>query len=207
MTVRSPTEAIALPEDARLLDGIRASEPRALEESMRLYWGPLMHYARAIAPDSDTAEDAVQEAFIRLWSRRRRWTMSGNLRGLLFRVVRNLLLNQRRSSQARQRWLQHLARRPLPVPPSPAEESEVRDLAAAVDRAIQALPTRRREVFVLVRKSGLSYQEAADILGLSRQTVANQMSAALSTLRQALEPYLEMEQGDPIPFPRERRTS
>ena len=63
------------------------------------------------------------------------------------------------------------------------EQAEER---AAVERAIAALPPRRREIFILVRVHGLSYGEVAEILQISPQTVANQMSAALTTLRRLL---------------------
>jgi RNA polymerase sigma-70 factor (ECF subfamily) len=59
-------------------------------------------------------------------------------------------------------------------------------LAAA---AVTRLPERRREVFRLVREEGLSYQEIAEIMGLSTQTVANHMSLAMADLRAALKPH------------------
>jgi RNA polymerase sigma-70 factor (ECF subfamily) len=55
-----------------------------------------------------------------------------------------------------------------------------------VESAITALPERRREIFVLSRYHGLSYREIAEVLEISPQTVANQLSAALATLRESL---------------------
>jgi len=57
---------------------------------------------------------------------------------------------------------------------------------AAIERAIAQLPARRREIFLLVRVHGLPYREVAELLEISPQTVANQMSAALAQLRQLL---------------------
>jgi RNA polymerase sigma-70 factor (ECF subfamily) len=65
--------------------------------------------------------------------------------------------------------------------------AELQRLAAA---AVARLPERRREVFRLAREEGLSYQEIADILHLSLQTVANHTSLAMADLRTALRPYL-----------------
>jgi RNA polymerase sigma-70 factor, ECF subfamily len=193
-------------DDVALLDRIRASDSDALEAAMKRHWTPLMRYAAGLATDEDTAEDAVQEAFIRLWARRKHWTMSRSLRGLLFRVVRNRLLNQRRSAQVRSRWMERLSRRPARPPSTPDQVTELKDLSAAVTSALAALPLRRREAFVLIRYSGLSYREAAEVMGVSPQTVANQMSAALTTLREALAPHLPGEQSAPSSFPHGRRT-
>lgn len=67
------------------------------------------------------------------------------------------------------------------------EESELRNL---IQEAIEALPPRRREIFILIRYHGLSYKEAAKVLNVAPQTVANNVSRALDSLRDALGPML-----------------
>jgi RNA polymerase sigma-70 factor, ECF subfamily len=203
---RVPTIAAAARADSDLLTEIRASDPAAFDEAMRRHWTPLLRYAAGLATDGDAAEDAVQEAFVRLWARRQKWRTSESLRALLFRMVRNDLLNHSRARRTRDRLLGRLACRPKRSPATPAQLTEQNDLAGAIDRAVASLPDRRREVFVLIRHSGLSYREAAGVMGVSPQTVANQMSAALITLREQLAPYLESENSEPLRFPRERRT-
>ena len=73
---------------------------------------------------------------------------------------------------------------------TPDRDVELSELDQAVASAIRKLPPRRREIFKLVRKSGFSYAEIAGIMGISRQTVANHMSLALSDLRVLLRPFL-----------------
>ncbi len=88
-----------------------------------------------------------------------------------------------------------------PDPLTRVQESELR--AAARD-AVEALPRRRREIFRLVRQRGLSYREAAETLGISPKTVANQMSLAMNNLRSALEPHLPRLDAREAPSPRIR---
>ena len=57
-------------------------------------------------------------------------------------------------------------------------------------QAIRDLPPRRREIFTLIRERGFSYAEIAEIMQISRQTVANHMSLALNDLRVLLRPFL-----------------
>jgi len=75
------------------------------------------------------------------------------------------------------------------------ELAEHGQLSDAVRSALADLPPRRREVFSLARFHGLSYAEIAETLDVSPQTVANQMSAALSTLRKQLAPFIGATDG------------
>ena len=166
------------------LERIRAGDVGALEELLRDAWGPLLRHLRCVADSADAAEDAAQEAFVRLWERRDRW-QGGSARALLFRIGRNLALDAARRGRVRKRrW-----RDPLigpPTPTTPEEELGRVEIRARVEAAFAALAPRRREVFELVRFAGLTYREVAEALELSPQTVANHMSFALRDLRAEL---------------------
>ena len=70
------------------------------------------------------------------------------------------------------------------------QDVEDRMIAEDIHHALAALPHRRREIFTLSRFHGLTYHEIAETLGISRQTVANQMSTALAELRTSLSRHL-----------------
>ena len=80
------------------------------------------------------------------------------------------------------------------------------ELQGLVQKAVDALPDRRREVFVLVRTHQMTYREAGQVLGIAPQTVANQMTKAMQDLRTFLAPYLETWAAEELPFPRNRGT-
>jgi len=170
--------------DLEVLERTRAGDPAALQIILDRYWASVARYAMTLLGDSDEAEDAAQECFVRLWERRESWALEGSLRGLLFRIVRNLAFDKRRRNRARERATR--AAPAHPPPHTPEQHTETTELRLILERAIGALPQRRREVFVLVRCDGLSHREVAQLLGLSPQTVANHLSLALSDLREAL---------------------
>lgn len=170
--------------DVALLERTRAGDPAALRGILERHWAPVVRYAATLLGDGDEAEDAAQECFVRLWEHRESWALEGSLRGLLFRIVRNLAFDERRRSRARVRAAQ--AAPALPSPRTPEQHAEIGELRVLLERAIGALPERRREVFVLVRCHGLPHREVAELLGLSPQTVANHLSLALADLRDAL---------------------
>lgn len=177
-------------DDGALVARLGAGDSGALDELLRCYWPEVFAYARRILGSADAAEDVAQSTFIRLWQRRTKLGPHGSLRFLLLRIARNFALNEDRARRRRSH------RRHAPGTATPATSTTPltsildAELEEAVERAIAALPERRRQIFVLSRYHGLSYREIADLLDLSPQTVANQMSAALTALRRALADHL-----------------
>jgi RNA polymerase sigma-70 factor (ECF subfamily) len=178
-----------LPERAQerpLLEGVCAGEVASLQLLIDEHWRPLLGYATRIIDDRDSAEDIVQETFIRLWERRSDWDPRASARVILYTIVRNLALNGRKSAKVRDRWdVQRRVLRPSPIP-APDDALEADELTLALQEAIEALPPRRREILLLSRYDSLSRSEIAELLSLSPQTVANHLALAISDLRERL---------------------
>ena len=165
---------------ARIASGDRA----ALGLLFDATYAPLLATARRYAPDAQTAEDAVQDAFVALWERRGHLDPTRSLRALLTVSVRNRLLNDARDAGRRRE-----IRAALPAPAGPDLPDGLADAALLADRVegwIGELPPRRREAFWLSRHGGLSYAEIADATGTSVRTVENHVGAALRHLRDRL---------------------
>jgi len=181
------TEGGASP-DAFLIQGLRADDSRILQKLMDDYWPPLVAFAQRTLAGSGDPEGVVQTAFVRLWSRRAGLKEQGSLKALLYTIVRNACLDELRKKSRRDR-AEESARPPAP-PRTPYEDVHGAELQRIAATAVARLPERRREVFRLVREEGLSYQEVAELMDLSPQTVANHMSLAMADLRTALKPFL-----------------
>jgi RNA polymerase sigma-70 factor, ECF subfamily len=178
--------------DRTLMEGIRDGHHASFRILLLRYWGPLLDYASRFTERGDEAEDVVQETFVRVWRQRSTWTPTGGVDTYLYRITRNLGLNAGRDRKARQRR-EELGGQNIVTLSSrscPADDFEGEALRSEVELVLAQLPERRREVFILSRFYGLTYQEIADTLSVSPQTVANHMSAALADLRVALSQYL-----------------
>ena len=171
----------------RLMAAIKGGSSRALGRLMSLCWDELVRYAARQLGDVEVARDVVQEAFIQVWERRRGWRSRGSARAYLYRIVRHLVIDEKRKQGVRRRWAEGQRLVDAPRPATPAEELDAKVLADAFEAAVASLPDRRREVFELVFQRGLSHAEAAAVLDISAQTVANQMSAALRSVRRAIK--------------------
>ncbi len=172
-----------------LMDEIREGSEPALGELMELCWPELVRYAASQLGDVDLARDIAQEAFIQVWERRRGWRPRGSARVYLYRIVRHLVIDRKRRRAVRRRWRDRQGRDDAirgGHAPSPADMLEATLLADRFRAAVASLPDRRREVFELVFQRGLTHAEAAAVMKVSAQTVANQMSAALRTVRRVV---------------------
>lgn len=173
----------------RLIAGDRA----ALDEALALHWTHAIQYAGRWVQSVEDAKDLVQEAFLRLWQGAGRWSPDTRIRPLLFGIIRNLALKDGRRRAVRSAYAEQVRDTSRPFMADPADDAIAGELKTAMLAAVSRLPERRRLIFVLSRREGLTHQEIAHELGISPQTVANQLSAALEQLRQALTPFLHVE--------------
>ena len=169
-----------------LMAAIKGGSSTALGHLMDLCWPELVRYAARQLRDVELARDVVQEAFIQIWERRRAWRPRGSARAYLYRIVRHLVIDEKRKQGVRRRWLERQERLDVPRPATPAEVLDAKMLTDTFEAAVASLPVRRREVFELVFQRGLSHAEAAAVMDISVPTVANQMTVALRTVRQAV---------------------
>ena len=141
---------------------------------------PLCLYPLHNLQDPDQAEDVVQESYAALWEKIQEGAHVVNRKSYLYMMVRN-------------RCLAQLRRKGLPTESlTPYDTYGIIDDDDAQERsqtearlwtAIASLPEKCREVFILSKRDGLKYEEIADELGLSVNTVRNQISKALKLIK------------------------
>ncbi|MDZ7780738.1 MAG: RNA polymerase sigma-70 factor [Gemmatimonadota bacterium] len=171
---------------------IRESDAAALEAFFRAVHGPLVRYATRFVAES-TAEDVVQDAFVRLWESRARIDPGQSLKAFAYRTVRNLCLNRIRDAKTQEKLLSERYEAPTVSAPEPDEELAREDFADRLRGWIAELPERQREALELSRFHGLSHEQVAEAMGVSPRTVNNHLVKALHAIRdrvRAHEPSL-----------------
>lgn len=140
----------------------------------------LRRYARALTRDADRADDLVQDCIERAIRKRRLWSPTGPLRSWLFRMLLNLYRNDIRSIRRRgdQIPLDDMTAEPSTPAPQPG-----RIALAEIARAVEKLPLEQREALLLVVLEGMSYQEAAGIIGVPTGTLMSRLGRARAALR------------------------
>ena len=143
----------------------------------------LRRYARALTGDPADADDLVQECLSRALARRRQAAEIRNLKAYLFTILHNAHVDR---LNERQRWsysipeevLENRLARPAPQP----DRLALRDLAEALER----LPEEQRQAVLLVGYEGLSYKDAAAVLGTPIGTVMSRLSRGREALRRLM---------------------
>jgi RNA polymerase sigma-70 factor (ECF subfamily) len=152
----------------------------------------LCRYASTIVGSWDTAEDLVQEVFVRLWERHRDQLPLREPKAYLFRAVRNSALNHISAARnARRNADADVHALPGSSSFSPDNALNTQITREAINTSINALPDRQEEVFRLSRNHHLTYAEIAEVLGISVKTVETHMGRALAFLRNRLSDQLE----------------
>jgi len=167
---------------------------RLFQETFYKYYEPLCKYAFTIVKESHSCEDIVQETFLRVWEKKQNLIGSEELTWYLYTAIRNNCLSFLEKNQKTVLGEfngQEIIETPGERPPVPATET---DYDTLLQNALENLPPKCREVFVLSRVSNLTYKQISDSLGISIKTVENQMGKALKILRA----YIRQKQGIPV---------
>lgn len=178
--------------DAELVRRIRAGDERALEVVFRTHFAGMASFVQRFVRSADLAEELVQDVFLKLWSKREQLAEIETLRTYLFRAARNTALNYLRRAKLERKWREEQVVDDDPPTTFAADDETVeQEVAAAVMEAINRLPPRCREIFLLSRDGGLTYAEIARSLEISVKTVETQMGRALKSLRASLHHFRE----------------
>ncbi|MDE7081884.1 MAG: RNA polymerase sigma-70 factor [Muribaculaceae bacterium] len=151
---------------------------KEFEQFFRRLYLPLGMYALRIVDDADIAEDMVQDAFIKVWRQLDSGRDISNFRAFMYKCVRNECLTYLSSQRGK------LGEEFIPEVDEEEIDTSFRD--ARIWKAIDELPEKCREIFLMSKRDGYSNDEIADELGISVKTVKNQMTKAFSRLREAL---------------------
>lgn len=164
---------------SRHLTGDRAALPQLLER----HEGPLLRFARTLVRSEDLAQDAVQEAFLRLLREGRDLASVRSLENWLFQVTRNLCTDLQRKEARMNRRHAEAGRATsgsaMESADTPAVAGETRE---RVREAVSRLPDPQREVVRLKLWEGLTYREIGERLGMPSSNVSFHLGQAVRTL-------------------------
>ena len=159
--------------------------PVTFRELFFRYAAMLRHFVFFRSADWPGAEDAVHEAFLRLWKNCRA-VPPEKAKSFLYTVANNLFFDDARRKQVTFRFLQYAEHAPAGQPMAADPDLEARAVQGRLEAALIRLPEPQRTVFLMNRVEKQSYAEIADCLGISVKTVEKRMHAALIALRDHL---------------------
>jgi RNA polymerase sigma-70 factor (ECF subfamily) len=171
-----------------MLEDLRRGDLEAFSSIFRLHYEPLSLFAVRYLRDLQAAENIVQDIFVRLWEARNSLNVHTNLKSYLYASVRNACLNYLKHASYSKSLDEAEVQSAGPAM-QPDIQAESNELAAALEDAINGLPPKCRQVFCMAKYDDLSYQEIAEILAISVNTVKTQLRRALKSLSAALQHF------------------
>ncbi|HEY9260760.1 RNA polymerase sigma-70 factor [Chitinophaga sp.] len=173
-----------------MLQRIGNGDEQAFRRLFQYYSPRLNQFAYSIVKVKEAAAEIVDDVFIRFWKQREKATAISNIRVYLYVAVKNGALNYLSSKAHRQitEPFNHIDIA-LSRDQAPDEKMMSAELLNKITAAVESLPPRCKMIFKLVREDGLRYQDVAEILHLSINTVDAQMVIAVKRISEKVQPH------------------
>ncbi len=184
-----PAEPGERDADVRLMLAFRSGDAAAFDALFRRWSGPLLRYLERMLRDASSAEELVQEVFLRVHGARGRYVPDARFSTWLYRIATNLALNElRRPRRRRPHRSVDEEGGPALVSAQARPEAVVdaRQLGARTLDGLASLPDKQRAALCLTAVEGLSYAAVAEALGVSEQAVKALVHRARSALADRL---------------------
>ncbi len=169
-----------------LAERIRSGDQQAFETVFHTYYPKLCVFSNSYVKSLDISRDVVQEVFIKIWDNRENFQIRQSLKAYLYQAVRNHSLNYLEKKNQKRRLEDSLKRQKEIESDSSPTDLNTEELSEKIWKLVDDLPERRRTIFILYRKHGLSYSEIGEVMDIKRKTVENQMGKSLQFLRDQL---------------------
>lgn len=173
--------------DNDLIGLLKSGDQNAFTVLYNRYWRLIYAHVYKMIRDEDEAKDILQDIFSNLWLNSDRVPQQENLLSYLYVIARNKVLNVIRHQKCQDDYFNSLAKYASEISEETMQYLDERDLMAAIEKEIAALPPRMRQVFEMSRKEHLSYKEIGKLLGTSDETVKKQVSKSLKVIRYNLK--------------------
>lgn len=178
--------------DAELVVLLKNKDHLAFTEIYNRYSVLMFYKVNQMLRDEEVSKDLIQDLFISIWDKSDLIQENNNLSGYLYVGARNRVLKIIQRNNLHNDHLASLAAYASEVSMETIQDIDERELKTIVQREIDNLPPKMKQIFEMSRQDNLSHAEIAAKLGLSDQTVKKQINNALKILRTKLSVYAPM---------------
>ena len=171
------------------IGNMKAGDRESFNTIFRRFYPPLVRFCIRFVGDADIAAEIVQDLFVKLWTNRAKLSFNTSFESYMMTSVRNSAITYINKERAHAEANLRVYSGELDNN-DPAETLQSNNLEESYRQVLDAMPEKRRAVFLASRFDGLKYAEIAEKMGISQKTVEAQMSAAIKQLREGLKAYL-----------------
>jgi RNA polymerase sigma-70 factor (family 1) len=182
--------ALSEKEELELLK--KGSSP-SFESIYHRYSGKLYNFLMKVSKgDTYIAEELVQRTFIKVWETREYINPDKSFISYLCTIAKNMLLNEYEHQTVQFIYSEYVKINTAEVDSSTEKEVDKHLLEEYIDKLAENLPPKRREIFILSRKEGLSNKKIAERLHITESTIETQLSKALTFMKSQMQKHYEL---------------
>lgn len=169
----------------QLLSLMSSDDSDAFHKLFTLYFPKVKYFIDSILHSGAVAEDLSQDIFVKLWEQRAMLPAIENINAYIYRMARNAAINYTKRILKRQVDFYSLDPS-LDYTPSYEQEYYAKEKALLIELVVANMPEQRKRVFEMSRNTGLSNDEIATQLNISKKTVENHLNLALKEIKKAI---------------------
>lgn len=173
--------------DILLFNSFKKGNDDAFAQLYAKFVEDLVGYASTKLEYLDEAHDIIHDLFVYVWEKRADIYIKHSVRAYLFWLLNKRIINHYRSNSYKAIYADQLKRMEQQYFLAPDSFVEAKEIQHMVDRAVQSMSDKVREIYLLSREDHLTNAEIAKQLNLSEQTVKNQLSTAMSIIRKVVK--------------------
>ena len=174
---------ISSSQENELISRLKNGEVKAFDTLFHSYSERLYQFAFSLLKNPEDAEGIIQESFLRVWNKRKDLDSSKSFKSYLFTISYNLIIDKLRRKFRERSYIEHLTRYFEQVTNPSELKADYDIIKSQIDKAVEELPRKRRQIYKLSREDMLTHKEISDQLDISVKTVENQINLALKHLK------------------------
>lgn len=173
-------------DDKTLILQLQKSEVKAFDALFHKYSEKLFRFSFSLLKNEEDSKGIVQESFLRIWKKRKEIDSAKSFKSFLFTISYNLIVDQMRLRLKDKEYRQFLVHFFESEKYSIKSDLDYDTIVGQVRKAVDELPTKRKQIYTLSREVGLSHKEIAERMGITVKTVENQITLALKHIKLSL---------------------
>lgn len=170
-----------------ILNRVAADDRDAFREIYNHYYPAVQQYVLLFSFDLSRQDELTQDVFVRIWEKRHKLTNVESFQNYLFKITKNQVLNYIRGARVQQRIKEAQLLSDEPATDDTDHKVQLNQYYRMAADAIEQLPAGRKQVLKMSIEEGLTLDEIAEKLGISKSGVKNQLYAGIAHVRQYLE--------------------
>ncbi len=174
--------------DSIVLNHLQKGDPKAFEQIFLAYYGKVKNFIGTIIKSESDAEDLAQDIFVKLWNNREAVDLQKSFNAYLYTIARNSAFNYLKHKNVCNTYITDNPYRDMDI--TPEDMIYAKEIGLLIEMSVEKMPEQQKRIYRLSRNEGLTNEEIAARLSISKKTVENQLSIVIQKLKKVISAFL-----------------